>query len=292
MKKIRLFLIAALCSLNTPIAFGEDNTGNPIENFLTKHKISIRQSVKDNNTIGKSASFSVVNAAGQDSHEAIDAGITVEAFGGTHYSVSPYIEQHRKTDPSSRKDNLQAGGTFIFYHGNVENEIVHYMQASIAYKEDDVASSHGSVYKITYTPLYNLQEAWAIGAWRGPDQWRYLWQPNLGLGYEKSNDVRKSGIAGSTYRAFGNIEIGIRPFAKSLGNSLELVANGTSWHGLSHSGAFDSLGDHDSFITVSINQYIDDAQHASVGLEYVNGDNPEQGLLDQEATTLTLKIKY
>jgi len=263
---------------------------DPLGDLAKQFHLSLRQSVLDKNVIEKPASIQFVHPSnGQDSY-AIDAGLTFRLVDTDHWFVGPLAEYHRQTQISKAQDNFQAGLTLINITGDVSKDpVTSFIQGTLKYKNDRITTGEALLAKLEYTPLAPRA---GIGTSIGSGEFEFIWQPTVGLQYESADDVRKTKQSGEEARAMANIEIGLFPWASSLRHRLQFVARETCWHSFARSGAFDKFGaDYDIF-RASLTWYLDTGRHFGVGIDYSNGSDPELGLLRQELTTLSLKVKF
>ena len=263
---------------------------DPLGDFAKQFHLSLRQSVLDKNVIEKPASIQFVHPSnGKDSY-AIDAGVTLRWVDTDHWFVGPLAEYHRQTDISKPQDNFQAGLTVINITGDVTKDpITSFLQGTLKYKNDHITTGKAALAKIDYTPLAPRA---GIGTSIGSGELEFTWQPTIGLQYESADNVRKTKQSGDEARVMANIEVGLFPWATALHHRLQFVARETYWHAFARSGAFDRFSaDYDIF-RASLSWYLDTGRHFGIGIDYSNGSDPELGLLRQELTTLSLKVKF
>lgn len=262
--------------------------------FQKKFRLSVRQSVADKNAVEKPATFHWVhsNDAGGSSSSSIDAGLTFRALDTTTLMVGPTAEYHRQTLTSKKQDNLQLGATAYYILGDQTEGLSSHHQLTVTYKDDRYTTGESVLAKIT-TSFLNPKLDLGFGTMVSIGSLRIVWQPAFGLQREEAENVRKTGLGGSTTRGYAHLDLALYPFGKQLRNRLEIASRQTLWRGFSRSAAFASLYDRDqSLFTVSATLFFDPARHFGLGIDYQNGENPEQGLQNQETTTLGLKVKF
>jgi hypothetical protein len=289
MKSI-LFLIVFLFSVS--FCYAED-TPKEKKSFLDLigDYVSLRQSTSDKNVIEKPATLYFVHPSdGTKDSYSIDAGLTMNLFNSSHWLIGPTAEYHKQTQSSKEQDNFQAGATVIFIAGDVSEGLALYTQGSAKYKRDKIQVGEGSLTKLDVTPLY---VPLALGRDIGPDLFRFTWQPTIGIQYETASDVLKSSQSGKVFRGYGSIEVVFYPFAKPLRRNLSIEICDTNWPNFSRTGGYSNKysKDHNLF-QVSSKFYFDDKQHVGIGIDYNDGENPEQGLLKQKLTMLSLLLKF
>jgi len=297
-KKLKVRLLSLLIAAPLVMtAFGEEPTKQDslIEKLIKFLRPSLRQSVLDRNAIEKPAVLQFVHPSNSNKGNSysIDVGLTLKLLGTVDkagWQVGPIVEYHRQTETPKQQNNIQVGLTGICFLGDVAKVLTLYTQATLKYKSDRIATGEGLLAKIDFMPL---KPAWGIGSDFGLKQLRFLWQPTLGIQYETASNVLKTGQSGEVERFYGNMEMAIYPLARTLRRNLELVIQDSYWLNINRTGGFSSeySKDHNLF-QVSLTIYFDDARHFGVGIDYFNGENPEQGLLKQKATIVAFKTKF
>lgn len=260
---------------------------------LTFKNVKIRQTTIDKNAIKKPASFQFIIPGNKSIGNSylIDLGITYEGCQVGAWAISPTFEYHRNTLIEKPQNNLQAGITAFAILGDVtEPGFVLVPQLSIKYKYDKFRTDDAMISKLELTGLYPRL---AIGNLRGPIPVRYLWQPTVGIQYESAANVQKTGMKGEVLRLIGNLEFALYPYATKMRRNIELVLRITYWNNVVRSGASKDVTSSDQHLKyVGLLIYLDDGQHAGFGIDYSNGENPEQGLANQETTTISFKLKF
>lgn len=270
-------------------------TASPPDDPLTALQksigLSIRQGVADQNTLQKPAAFQWVRAAGQTDSSSIDVGVTLRAYDNQTWFVGPTAEYHRQTLTAKKQENFQAGLSVIYTAGDPTTGWAAYCQAALSYKDDRYATGEAAAGKITCTP-YNATLDRGLGSAVGPGGFKFLWQPSFGWQYEAAQNIRKTGLKGHTHRAYFNLEVGLYPFAHYTKRRFEIIVRETIWHHIAPSPVFKRLFDREQkLFSASANYYLDAARHVSVGLDHIDGQNPEQGLAKQRSTTVALKLR-
>jgi hypothetical protein len=287
MKPIASFICAFI------FFFGHISADNSPKKKALELSLSLRQSVLDKNTIAKPAliQFILPSDPTKDNSYAIDGGLALLfSFNSPAWQYAATLEYHRQTEILKPQDNFQAGLSVINILGDVTEGLSLYSSVSAKYKHDKIVSGDGMLIKLDTTPLLPRI---GMGATRGIKQLQVLWQPTVGVQYETASNVLKTGKSGKVVRALFNIEIGLYPFSRILKNSLELVLRNSSWINLNRTGEYKKQYDsYQNMFKAGISYYIDKNHHFGIGVDYFKGENPEQGLLNQEATLFSLKIKY
>jgi hypothetical protein len=283
-----------LTFLITTIAFGEEAPQNLslLDALAKKYQLSIRQSELDKNNIEKPALLQFVHPSdsSKDDSYLVDIGITYKWKDTAEWLVGPTAEYHRHTETSKEQDNIQAGLKGIYIYGDITKELTMYTQASLKYKKDRIVTGEGMLAKLDIAPL---KTDWGLGSDIGPKEAKFLWEPTIGIQYETASDVLKTGQSGEVVRTFSNLEVGFFPYATSLRRNLQLIVRDSYWYNINRAGGYSSAykKDHNLFQT-GVTIYFDESQHFGLGVDFFNGENPEQGLLKQKATMVTLKAKF
>ncbi len=291
--KIRTLFLLIIVPFVLP-AYSEEQPKQ--ESFLEKIirylRPSIRQSLVDKNSIEKPAMFQFVHPYDKNKSDSysIDAGITLKIVDTTRWLVGPIVEYHRQTETSKQQNNIQVGLTGINVLGDVSEGFAMFTQATLKYKSDRITTGDGLLTKIDFTPLKPM---WGIGSDVGLKQLQLLWQPTFGVQYETASNVLETGQSGDVIRFFGNLELAIYPLARLLRRNIEISVRDSYWINISRNGAFSSKYSKDqNLFHASLSIYFDDARHFGAGIDYLKGENPEQGLLKQKVTMVSFKTKF
>lgn len=283
----RAFTVGAILLTSARLAAADD----PLADLQKSLHLSLRQGIADKNMVEKPATFQWVHTAGESDSSSIDMGLTFWIRDDEHWNIAPALEYHRQTLTAKKQDNFQGGLTIYNITGDVTQGLATNNQATITWKDDRINTGSAALTKVTCTLLdpkldIGLGSAISLGSLK------VLWQPTGGLQYESAENVRKSGQSGKTAHAYANLEVGFYPWAKELRDRFEIVVRKTAWRNFSASSAFARLYDRtQTLFNGTVTYYFDPNKHIGLGLDYVNGQNPEQGLQKQESTTLSLKLK-
>jgi len=265
---------------------------NPIDSFFKTNHITLAQSVIDKNSIQKPAALQLVLPSGGKDSYSIDAGLTWNGlYGqwlGSLWEVGPSVEYHRNTQTKTPQNTFQAGLSVVDGFGD-PGTVFHYVQGVVQYKDDRIMSGQGVQASLSYT-LVNWDLA--IGFARGPDVLQYMWQPTAALQYEGADNVLKTGKSGEVGRVKGHVEAGLYPFGKRLEKRIELITQESYWYDAAQDDAYDRVQRGHNLFEASGNYWIDVTQNLGLGIDYLRGDNPEQGLARQETVMLSLKAKF
>lgn len=288
-----LLITANLCAADTNEV---TNPFRPLEDFVDRYQIMLRQTTGDKNAIEKPAAFQFVNArdGGKDSY-AIDVGLTGSVIPNTsqlaaNWYAGPTVEYHKQTLISKKQESFQAGATVIDICGDVaEGDWVSISQLSLKYKHDKANVGTAFLGMLDYTPLY---PKFLLGQIRGPEWCHFVWQPTVGAQVENGNNIMKSGHGGTDFRAKCAGQVGVYPFGAAFKNHLEIVANFTYWRTVAENGRFNEVRDNRTLFKAGMTYYLDPKRHFGIGLDYLKGEDVEQGLPKQENLIASLKVKF
>jgi len=291
MKTKSLFILIIGILIYPTLAAG-DSESKPQTSVIANiiRNIKVRQTTSDQNAIEKPASLQFVhsNQSNGDSYS-IDLGITYERFQLGIWALSPTFEYHRNTLIAKSQNNLQGGIALSTVWGDVANsEFTLIPQFSAKYKYDKFNTNDAMIAKIDF-PM--LKPNWAMGVRRGPKLFHLVWLPTAGLQYEWGENIRATNYSGKLIRAVGNLEVAFDPFWFEFKKNIEFILRSTYWYNIDRSSILKDAVPVDQHLNyVGFLLYFDDNEHCGVGIEYSNGENPEQGLAKQETTTISLKL--
>lgn len=289
-----LALVAMALAASSTASAAVATSDDPLGDFLTgvERYVKIRQSVADQSLIEKPAKFQWVRADdGNQDSSSIDVGVTFKVPDTAHWRLLPFVEYHRQTLTSKRQNNFQAGLGVDNVLGDVSKGLATLNQFAVSYKDDRYATGEAVLAKATTIPVNpGLEIGWGSEVPVGSTL--LGWVPTLGLQYESAENVRKSRRSGHTSRVHANLDVAFYPNGKALKRRCEIVLRHAVWRNFSASPAFAALyGRSQTLFTASLSYYLDPKKRIGIGVDYVSGENPEQGLQKQKATTLALKLK-
>lgn len=303
---------------NTETTIPTETETTPKEDIFTRkmkeYHLSLRQSAFDKAALKKPSQIQYTSAEdGEDSY-AIDAGLTWNLtgfFGAEEPRYGEYsllTEYHRNSLGKSKKNTLFFGLLGQYDIGNIATDpFVHQFDVKALYKRDSVAHTRNFIADVMYWPFIRRApgagaESINFGSYWGPDDFLILSQPGLGLQYETGGDPGGSAIRGKF--AF---DLAFYPFAKTLGVSqgtdriagpLEITASYQAWAGLDRSGSFRNQDSYQELFTASINYYFGtysdklEQRPFAIGLDYVNGESPEEGFEDDQYWRVGFKAMF
>jgi hypothetical protein len=280
------FEIAAICALLAAAPAHVQTTG-----LLSRLKL--RASVLDKNAVEKPALFQATFPDGKPATYAIDAGLTLELVPSSSalaasWKIGPYLEYHRRTQLTQPQDSLLTGVSVLSIAGDPASWS-HYTQAKVEYKRDAVKDTESFQGAVLYMPLVPRH---AIGLARGPSALRILWQPAVGVEWERIAQAPMGKPTGSVARLSAGVDVAFYPADDVLKKRLELVASWTYWRDAAERSGLDDGDDSHRLWKGTVSYALDADAHASVGLELLDGENPSKGLADQRYAQLALRLKF
>jgi hypothetical protein len=281
----RRLLLAAGLVLAAPAAMAQSS------GFLSR--LNLRASVLDKGSVERPALFQATWPDGARAYYGIDAGLTLNLVSprspaSARWRVGPYLEYHRKTQLAQEQDTLLAGLSALSIGGDPAS-FAHYTQLKAEYKRDAVKDTEGVQGALLYTPLLTR---YAIGLARGPEALRVLWQPTVGVEVDHVAKAAASKPTGTVARLRAGADVALYPADGRLRKRLEIVVSWTYWLDAAEGGGLDDPPDSHDLWRGTLAYALEPAQHFSVGLELLDGENPSKGLADQRYAQLALRLKY
>ena len=261
-------------------------------------KLKVRRSTYDRNGFSKPASVHFTNPTDGPSSYAIDLGVTWTTLSTPKYMVGPKVEFHRNTLLDKAQDVLRVGistGRVIRtpvldpVH-DPENRWWAWLSGTAELKRDRIMDTRSI---LATTLLRPLRSDKALGA---PlplfnDRLEILLDIAFGFEYE---DVlnHPTSLHGSVLRGTALAGFLIFPFPRPLEKRLQLGVAGQHWTEISQSGHFDDPDDQFHNIVWSLTYFFTDKRDFGISLSRIDGDDPNQGLLDQAYTSIGLTAKF
>jgi len=274
-----VILLLASCSL--PV-MGQD---------ASSWEVHLQQSISDKNSATKPAAFQLTFPGKGENSYAVDLGLTAlrpSDFGRAQWDWGVAAEYHHNTLLDRKQDTREIGFTALGEYGDPAT-IAWLPQVIAKYKYDGVKST-GSLVPSASMTLTNF--ASAIGFAKGGPGFKFFWQPTLGVELEDGVKAPSAKPTGQVSRAFGHLEAALYPAAELLKNRLEIVPGVTLWQDFAKSKQLGIARDRHVLRTISVNYYLGSDQMFSLGLDYVNGEDPSQGLPEQRYTRIAFKVAY
>lgn len=284
------------------VSIEEKSLADAIDRFTKEYGLKIRQSIKDQNQISKPATFQWVSPSDSDDSYSVDIGASINLLPATstlidQWYIGPSIEYHKNTLSTASKDSLLAGANFIysegvsFDHEGKMDPWMDYIYGSLLYKDDHIHAKDSFFSDLNYAPL-SLRLFIGLRKPLIPDLLEFAWQPSVGIQFERSEDVDRTGNSGDALRGRASVDAAFYPFSSALDNRLELIGTFTYWNRMSDSGAYAERSKNLSAFKATANWYLDEKDHFAIGLDYVEGDNPQEAFFDDETWKLSLKIQF
>jgi hypothetical protein len=294
------------------------------ENSLLKlarsYQLSLRYSSTDQTALKKPATLQFVAPEDKQSSYSIDAGLTWGlsdyfetgfSFEDSLWSYSAFAEYHKNSLINKEKDSFLTGGQLQAAIGDIQNGTkAIQIDGRVVYKKDNVSTSDGLIAESMFFPLIGTKDATRpfvpkIGGYWGSQNLILLLQPGLGIQYEAASTVDKTGRSGSTLRGKASIDFAVYPLAQYLrGDSndvigpLELVTSYVHWENFERAGGFIGRDHNHALLKASCNYYFGgydeklEKRPFAIGIDYVHGDNPEEGFSSQSFYQVGLKLLF
>lgn len=289
--------LAVACSTALLPASGPADTPSPhplqADSPAWLKNLQVRSTTSDLNAIEKPASIQWTDPSGpSNSTYSVDAGIRYLYEPSEAWKLYPSIEFHKQTLTTKRQDTRLAGLTAAWIPLDINPRADGWTPViglDGKFKDDRVADAEGALLKASATAV---APELLMGMAGGPPCLEFLWQPGVAAVFQSSNDANGAGDSGTVERLAGSMEVGLYPFGEELRKNLELRSSITYWRDLSQHGGFDGSKEDRRVFKAGMTYYFDADQHFGVSLDYVNGEDPELSLPDQEYLQLALKVKF
>jgi hypothetical protein len=115
--------------------------------------------------------------------------------------------------------------------------------------------------------------------------------PRIALQSEQADDLVAAAPSGSVTRLKASLDLALYPFNRKHKKNIEVLVGYQTWFNQSRSGPFADYAKRQELFTASLNVYLDSGQRFAIGLDYTDGENPEDGKEDQTVTSLSFKVK-
>ncbi len=302
-----LILAIGLCA-NAFFLQAADDDAAPfsLKKFFNDNQLRLRQSAVNPSTREKPASFQFNVPKDAANSYAVDLALSWHPEGksgtyenGTAYSLegSPFIEWHRQTQSENEQNTLLMGGSYSYVH--MPSKVFSLTNiGSVKFKDDRILTGQG--YYVTWG-LMPLYQKWYIGRSTKSELFPVTFFPFVDLQFEGADDVLTDQVdammnpikeRGSTARAKFAIEAYAQPLSKLLNDRLELSATYSHWVALSRSGGFNHRDPNPTLFQASLNYYLSSDNTAAIGVDFRDGENPEEGFDDQQFLSVAFKLKY
>lgn len=296
MLKIQLFKIVTsitlFCLLGSNL-FAD----NKDDSFWRGFKV--RKSAYEKSQFSKPGQMQFTSPDDSNDSYAIDIGVTYTALATNRFVFGPKVEYHKNTLIDKEQDLFRAGlvGSYMFGEvisnnsdGLTIESFAMWSDLSIDYKNDIESKKKSLETSLLFTPLYT---PYGLGnAGFGTHLTRFGFDLSFGLEYEngKSEDLNETG---DTIRSVGKLGIVVYPLfgVKAIGRNLQLIAYGTIWQEIYHTGLFNNGQDFFRLYNFGITYYFNHDQTIGFSLNRVQGDDPSQNLQDQKYTEFGIVFK-
>lgn len=260
------------------------------------------QQTTDPKLVAKPALFQYVAKKDVPDVWIVNLGVKFDVLAALEADISKYLElgpafdYQRNTAADKEQDMLKAGVTLDAYTGALEERAaVALLASSVSYTRDGVKDTSGLQVKGSAT----------IVAKGCAKHWRCVWRPNvttdlvvadfvytplLGLEYDHAFEAAMAVDEGYAVRAVPRLVAAAYLAPSVFGHRVELVADLTARGDL-----FGSLADGwHPLVKLSGNLYVyrntAKGEAAGIGIDYIDGEDPDAGLADQTLVQISLKV--
>lgn len=290
------------------------------DSLLRGEIVTLRQSSQDKNTNDEAALILWTENEKKKDTIAVDAALAFSVCSGQFTSklgglnrlvateLKPVVEYHRSTVTSKEADTFSAGLTYELIASpppptnapKNPDDIVkkdffeHFLSLSTNYKHDKINLGEGFQTGVSYSPIGGfLKTSIPLREWNLSNSY---WQPSFSLQYENANGI-KPDSSGNVSRGKTSITFVYAPFQQGI---INLTTNYSGWWNFSRSGPFEQYDQYQSNFTTTLNwnllfppetKNMVKKANVALALQYVKGDDPEKGKLDQSYTQLALKFR-
>ncbi len=252
--------------------------------------LRIRASTSDQSLSSQPAGIMVQWPKDAPAAVALDAGLAGNVLRkSTVWSFEPTFEIHKHTAIDAPQETLYAGGTLSRIVGDPAEGLQSWYDGSLEFKHDGVAGTKGLQATFAWRPV--APDA-AIGAARGPDGFKWSWQPVATIEFEDLTAAPTGDPTGEVTRAHVGLDLVAFPWSRRADNRFQVTVIAKVWSELSRSAALGPADREIHLAKVAFTGYFDHARHFGVGLEGLTGADPSQGLRDQRYWQIALKILY
>jgi len=259
------FLVAMLLVLSTA------------ETSWSEVKLNVGRSASDLNEAGEPARFHVTWPKDATTTWSFDIAATAAGLVTDRLYLGPTVEYHRHTQIDSPQDAFRLGATSILVLGDISRGAAAHVQTLAAYQRHaaNETTAHGVLALVAATPLLN---SLAIDRRLGPDEFKVRWRPGFGLEYQGGASTGQA--FSSTLRGNAKLHLDLFPADTYLRRRLQVAFDFEGWLDFAESQDDGSL-DRRSIFSSSATVYLDEGRRFGASVEYVNGENPRDGLEKQ-----------
>ena len=265
-------------------------TATPVADWFLNH-VAIRRSLKDKNTINQPATAYLTFPKDGDATKEVNGAVSIVlARPNPEFSAGLGIQFNENTALDSRQNALKVGldSNWLRSVGPVERPSffsdLSIVAGYVRNGEKHTAGASASAYWTFSAPATVCP--WCpqldIGGWLN-----YL--PLIGVEYDRSIHAVDKAKKGSVTRSLTELTVNVFPLRSIVGKRLTLTAD------LSHrydvQSSFDADRSH-SFGVFSASYGLDPHDIFLVGVDYVRGENPDEGFEGQRFTRLSLKVQF
>lgn len=275
-----------------------------INNFMSEvfasedFEFTLRQDGKDKNLLDKPANVTYVDPdEGRSSYNVNAALKGTYAPTGTNWEYGLTLEAHKNTLINKEQDivifDINSEGSW----GNLESGYRIRPDFSIGLKSDQESDAE-SVQAIAELAFFYGKLG--INKALGGDNFRWYWAPTFALEYE---DISGEGDNpdGDVGRFYSDIDLVFYPFFKKTdGGRLSVQLSYSNWQDFSEDSRIDDGDDSHELASLSINWQLRKSPEKgephhfipSIGIVWLDGEDPRNNLPEQDFTQITFGLLY
>jgi hypothetical protein len=297
----RLWLWLLLATLNSTALWAQpttpdtppanpEATSTPVADWFLDH-VSIRQSLKDRNTINKPATAYLTFPHEGEAAKQVNGAVSIAfARPNPEFSAGLGIQFNENTMPDSRQNAIKAGldSNWLRSIGPVERpKLFSDLSVLAGYTQNREKHTEGmsaDAYWTFSAPATRCP--WCpqldIGGWLN-----YL--PMIGAEYERTIRAHNPTDEGSVTRSLLELTVNTYPLRSVVGKRLIVTADVS--HRYDVQSSFDGDRGH-PFGVFSVSYGLDPYNIFLIGFDYVRGDNPDEGFEGQRFARISLKVQF
>ncbi len=306
-KKISILLFVSLFfPLN---GYCENDNNSTISDWFTNNGISIRKTFDGSKNESKPSAITWVNdSSEQDSFYLIDIAVKIKEWnitnsGNSLLTLYPIIEWHKNSKDSKELDKISGKvkmeyRMFPLHFYSSNNTIIDSISPNLSPKvfsplligslgfSEDLRENEGEFNGSLFLTITSNKKWYPGAQFRSPDNGfigRYY--PYLGFEhFEPTIGDQEAKVEFATGRFYAEYW----PFPSKTEQFLQLIFDYTYRTVISEKSCdLDDVSE----LSLSLNLYLDGKGNVGIGLDYVNGEDPQNGFIDREQTSVSLKIK-
>lgn len=303
-----LSLGIVLCLVRSADA-AEPSTSGPLD-WLEEKGVEMRKSFSGTSRdSADAASLSYVNGDDGDDFYNIDLAVKLTSWnwdneGNLQGRLYPVIEYHQRTQASNRVDTTSAGVVAELerslgdcYVSGISIDFCTAIFADIGFQLKRDSQNNKTIRSASLlTGLTGKYSFWPTKQISLGRFLEFTYLPIVGIEHyetlpiEQKIDGEVVTLADAVDETFqsARLNVALRPFHDELSGRLVIVLNQTHRWLL---GSSDAIDNHTHFSEAALNFFLDDNRRIALGFTYSNGESPARNFLDEEVSSIALKIK-